>query len=149
MLFMLISVKSFAIDKVGADNAEFNAYRFDNQNFIIMTFKDKDDVRLSNDAVLKLEITGGKVIRLQGTDGNKASKTNAVNWGAGIMTGSTSDVHYVIFPISAEQIALLKQGVTKIVINSVPELFQKSYKKDKLGAALSLQFESLKDEMDF
>ena len=55
--------------------------------------------------------------------------------------------HYIMLPVSDEQIKNLDTGIMKIVINTIPELFYESYSSDKFGAKLHEDFMNWKDEL--
>lgn len=129
-------------------NADFCAYQFDGDNYIILSFKDDDENRLTNTPVLKLQLKDGTVLRLTGTDNSKKTKQNMTNWGFGIMTGSSSEKHYAMFYVTPEDIEKLKVGVQKLAINTIPEVYKRSLKSDKLGKPLYDDFQKKKGDFE-
>ena len=129
-------------------NADFCAYQFDDENYIILSFKDDDENRLTNTPVLKLLLNDGTIIKLSGTDNSKKTRQSMTNWGFGIMSGSSSEKHYAMFYITPEEIAKLQVGVKKIAINTIPEVYKRSMKNDKLGKPLYDDFQKKKGDFE-
>ncbi len=90
-------------------NASFCAYRFDSENYIIISFKDDDENRLTETPIIKMLLSDGSVLKLQGADSSKKTSNHATNWGFGIISGGSSDKHYAIFYISSEDLDRLKK----------------------------------------
>lgn len=130
---------------VGGD-AKVCSYQFDGEYYIVLSFKDDDDCRLIDGPVLKIKLEDGEVLTLQGSDDSKKTKTHATNWGFGIISGGTSDTHYALFYITRDQIEKLKKGISKIAINTIPEVYKKEFKSDKVGKALYDDFTNMKNE---
>lgn len=136
-----ILAESFSI----GSNADLYTYRFDNEYFLVVSFKDDSDNRLMEGSVLKILLKDGGIIRLDGTEGSKRTKTRQQNWVLGITTGKTTDTHYAIFYISNEDVNSLKNGVEKIAINTIPERYVYDCGK-KFGQNLYDSFMKIKDE---
>ena len=129
-------------------NAVFCAYQFDNRNYIVLSFKDDDEHRLTNNPVLKLLLNDGTVIKLSGTDDSQKTRQDMIHWGFGIISGSSSEKHYAMFYITPEEIEELQVGVKKIAINTIPEVYKRSLKTDKLGKHLYDDFQKKKGDFD-
>lgn len=129
-------------------NAEFCVYTFESQYYLILSFKDTDDNRLTDNPIVKFKMSDGSIMRFEGYDGSKKTLNRGVHWGYGIMTGSSSDKHFAIFPITTEEIEQLKIGVEKVVINTVPEIYMRDNwtGKAKFGSSLNEDFKNLKNE---
>jgi hypothetical protein len=151
LVLLLSTLTSYAVwtRSVGS-NAEFCVYRFDDEYFLILSFKDDDENRLTDNAVVKFKLNDGSIMRLQGTEGSRLTNTSSINWGFGISSGSTSDRHFSIFYITPEQIEKLKIGIDKVAINTVPEVYSRSEwrGKKKFSDELYNDFKNLKDEFD-
>ena len=65
-------------------------------------------------------------------------------------SGATKETHYVIFPISKEQIEMLEKGVDKVAINTIPVIYyrDKWAGKKSFGKNLNKDFKELKDVFD-
>lgn len=150
-LFLLISASVSAIEycSVGS-NADFCVYTFDGEYFLILSFKDDEENRLTDNTIVKFKINDGNVIVLEGRDGSKKTKSSMIHWGAGIMSGSSSEKHFAILFITPEQIEMLKAGVDKVAINTIPEAYkrQKWSGKESFGNKLYNGFKSLKNDFD-
>lgn len=151
LLLIISATSAFAVEyrSVGS-NAEFCVYTFDGQYFLILSFKDDEDNRLSNNTVIKFKLKDGSIIRLEGYNGSTKTSMDSVHWGFGISSGSTSEKHFAIVAISPEQIDKLKIGVDRIAINTVPEAYKRHTwtGKSKFGQLLYEDFINLKDEFD-
>lgn len=127
-------------------NAKFNAYRFESNNYIIMSFIDDNENRLPNLPIVKIKLGNEQTIRLQGFDNSKQTASNAINLGFGIIAGGTVQQHFVIFQISNEQIEQLQYGIKKLTINTIPEIYTRTMKNDKTGNQLFLDFKRLANQ---
>lgn len=127
-------------------NAKFNAYRFEGNNYIIMSFIDDNENRLPNLPIVKIKLGNEQTIRLQGFDNSKQTASNAINLGFGIIAGGTVQQHFVIFQISNEQIEQLQYGIKKLTINTIPEIYTRTMKNDKTGNQLFLDFKRLANQ---
>lgn len=136
-----IHAESFSI----GSNADIYTYRFDNEYFLIVAFKDDSDSRLMEGSVLKILLKNGGIIRLDGIEGSKRTKTKQQNWILGITTGKTTDTHYAVFFIPDEDVKALKNGIEKIAINTIPERYVYDCGK-KMGQNLYDSFMKIKDE---
>lgn len=152
LIIVMISVTtSYAAEPLSVgSNAKFYAYRFDNEYFLILSFKDDDENRLTDGSVIKFMLTDGKILKLEGVDASKSTKNKSVNWGLGISSGSSSDTHFAIFGITKEQIEMLKAGIDKIAINTIPEVYQRNKWSGKadFGKTLYKNFSDIKDEFE-
>ena len=131
-------------------NADFCVYRFDGESFLILSFKDDDENRLTDNTIVKFKLKDGRILILNGFEGSKKVKHSGVNWGFGIVSGSSSDKHYAILIISQEEIEMLKVGIDKVAINTIPEVYKRDSwaGKEKFGANLYDDFKNEKDEFD-
>lgn len=152
LFLLLISVTtSFATEPLSVgSNAKFYAYRFDNEYFLILSFKDDEENRLTDGSVIKFLLTDGRILKLEGVDASKSTKNKSVNWGLGISSGSSSDTHFAILSITKEQIEMLKTGIDKIAINTIPEVYQRNKWSGKadFGKTLYKNFSDIKDEFE-
>ena len=83
-LFM-ITLGTFAQEKIEyhrvGRNANFCAYQFDNENYIILSFEDDDENRLTNFPILKLLLNDDTVLKLSGTDNSKKTSQEMASFG--------------------------------------------------------------------
>lgn len=138
-----ILAESFSI----GGNADLYTYRFDNEYFLIVAFKDDSNNRLMEGSMMKILLRNGSIIRLDGTEGSKRTKTKEQEWFFGRTTGRSTDTHYAIFYISDEDVNSLKTGVEKIAINTIPERYVYDCGK-KFGQNLYDSFKKIKDEFE-
>jgi hypothetical protein len=147
-----MSLPSLAVNFHSAGRyAEFCVYRFDGEDFLILKFQDDDDTRLTPWTIVKFKMTDGTILRLEGYNvSNESLSSDRIYLTQDLHPYRANDlVHFVRFKISKEQIDILKKGVKKVVINTLPKIYSHTYKeKGKLGDELSADFAQLKDEMD-
>lgn len=153
-IICLMSLPSFAVNFRSAGRyAEFCVYRFDGEDFLILKFQDDDDTRLTPWTIVKFKMIDGTILRLEGCDVNYEVSSNGHSFMFGgfssFSSSSSLTNHFVRLKINKEHIDILKKGVKKVVINTLPEIYSHTYKeKGKLGDELSADFAKLKDEMD-
>lgn len=144
---LLLALCSFAQNKVNYYNigkkASLSAWCFDGNKFLILSFSDNDEKRLVESPIIKIQLFDGSILRLSGVDCSYKTIMQGGKYGS-----KEAGTHYIMLPVSDEQIKNLDTGVMKIVINTIPELFYKSYSSDKFGAKLHEDFMNWKDEMD-
>lgn len=145
---MVLAISSFAGNmEIGVGKADLYAYKFAGKTYIIMSFKDdEDDYRIIASPVIRMKLFDNSILELCGDDKSQETKTNSTAWGFGFASGSVNNVHYAMFPISTEQIGLLKKGIKKIAINTIPNVYVKEYKEDKVGKAIIESFANLTDD---
>ncbi len=151
--FLALSTSSlYAEDSYSiGSNAEFCVYTFDDEYFLILSFKDDDENRLTDLTIVKFLLKDGSVLRLSGSNGSEKTKSKSIHWGMGITSGSSSEIHYAVLPITQDEIEKLKQGVDKAAINTIPEVYKRDSwsGKDKFGLSLYNDFKKLKKELEF
>lgn len=154
LLALLLSLSMASLH--GADfrsigiNAKVCAYTFDGKYYLILSFTDYNDYRLSGHPIIKFLLSDGEIIKLDGYDEYVKYTSNSVYWGFGIVTGNSKENHYVVLPITKEQINHLQKGVDRIAINSIPRVFktQKWRGKKKFGQELYRDFMELEEDFE-
>lgn len=154
LLFLLMISTSSAFAQVFysvGSNAEFCAYTFDSEYYLILSFKDDNENRLTYNAVVKFMLNDGTIVVLEGTDGSTKKKSRITNWGFGIITNNTFEKHFAILPITKEQIEQLKIGVDKVVINTIPLPYKRNkwMGKEEFGLSLYNEFMELKGDFEY
>lgn len=154
LLFLLMISTSSAFAQhfysVGS-NAEFCVYTFDSEYYLILSFKDDNENRLTYNAVVKFMLNDGTIVVLGGTDGSTKKKSRITNWGFGIITNNTFEKHFAILPITKEQIEQLKIGVDKVAINTIPLPYKRNkwMGKEEFGLSLYNEFMELKGDFEY
>ena len=150
ILFMSMSLTYAAEFRYIGSKAKVCAYTFDGKYYLILSFADFDDYKLTNSPIVKFLLNDGTIIKLNGYDEAVKITSTAFNWGGGISTGSSKENHYVLLPISKEQIDKLVEGVDRIAINTIPKVYKKSNwsNKKKFGALLYVDFMELSDDFN-
>ena len=144
-LLLVLHIGAQETHSVGS-NANFRTYRFDNEFFLILSFKDDDENRLMEESTVKFLLSDGNVIKLEGTNGSKRIKTSKGFWS----DYESKETHYALFYITQEQIEMLKVGVEKVAINTIPEVYKRDSwaGKGSFGQKLHKEFKAMKDEFE-
>lgn len=146
MLFISSILSASAQSHSAGSNASFTGYRFDGEYYLLLTFEDDNDNRLRENTIVKFLFNDGRIIKLNGNDGSKELNYKSNFWG----DAEQKNKHYALLSIKPEEIEMLKVGIDKIIINTVPETYKRSkFKgKDQLGKTLYDDFKSLKDDFE-
>lgn len=130
--------------------AEFFAYTFDNVYYLILAFQDAGRNNLIANCIVKFKMNDGSVLKLTGVDRSVQSSSSAIHWGFGYSTGSSTDTHYAVFPITQDEIEMFKVGVSKVAINTIPVVYERSQwsGKKKFGQRIYEAFKVIKNEFD-
>ena len=132
---------------------EFTPYYFDGEYFLIMSYSDVDSCNLIGNVVLRFRMNDGTDLVFKGEQATSTFKSSSSGSSIGkysFSSGSTKETHYVIFPISKEQIEMLEKGVDKVAINTIPVIYyrDKWAGKKSFGKNLNKDFKELKDVFD-
>jgi len=149
LLFSTTSISAADSYSVGS-SAEFYTYTFDGEYFLILSFKDDSTNKLSNNTIVKFQMTDGTVLRFEGSQSDAKDESSYVYIDWSSASGKSSETHYAVLKITKEQIEMLKKGVSKVAINTLPEVYKRSKwsGKDKFGISLYTSFINLKGEFD-
>lgn len=136
MILCIPTVASAKFYNLG-NGLKVSAYRFEGDNYFILSFTDdEDDLRLGNNPILKIKMTDGTVIRLTGSDDPKFAKTSPHLWKFGVLDGDGFNTHMVIYYITPEDIDKLQAGIEKVMLNTIPDVYLRTFKSDKVGKQL-------------
>jgi hypothetical protein len=130
--------------------AEFYAYTFDDVYYLVLAFRDSGRNNLIDNCIVKFKMNDGSVLKLTGVDRSVQSSSSAVHVGFGYSVGSSTDTHYAVFPITQDEIELFKVGVSKVAINTIPVVYERSQwsGKKKFGQRIYEAFKVIKNEFD-
>ena len=147
----ICTLYSFAQNKVKyysiGNNAKLSAWCFDDNKFIVLSFSDNNEKRLTESPIIKIQLFDGCILRLSGVDSSCKTSMQQTILKGGKYGSKEVGTHYVMLPINDEQLKQLDAGIMKIVINTIPELFYESYSSDKFGAKLHEDFINWKNEL--
>jgi len=151
MIFiLLLSVSSIYAVKYRSvgNNAEFSAYLFDNEYYLILSFTDGSDYHLIEKTIVKFKLKDGSVIKLGGVQGSTSEKSSSYFFGYDQASTRTEKNVYAMLKITKQQIEMLKEGVEIVMINTIPSVYMRNSwsGKDKFGPGLYVDFQSLKEE---
>ncbi len=148
-LFTVSSTYAVKYRSVGS-NAEFTAYLFDGQYYLILSFSEGSGFHMTDDAIVKIQLKDGKVIKLGSVKGSSSEKMSSNFYGFDYdhVTTKTDKKRYAVLAITKEQIHMLNVGVNAIAINTIPEVYYRNSwsGKDKFGPGLCADFSLLQED---
>ena len=115
-------------------NMKYSVVKQDTAYYIIATVK-SDRLNFLKESTMLLKTFDGEVIKLYGSKIGSSSET------AGIVSGNivlpvTEISSTAQFKISPQQFELLKKGVAKIRLSTIPFEHERTFAKDKIGKKL-------------
>ncbi|EHJ42178.1 hypothetical protein HMPREF0673_00007 [Leyella stercorea DSM 18206] len=115
-------------------NMKYSVTKQDTTYYIIATVK-SDRLNFLKESTMLLKTFDGEVIKLYGSQIGSGSET------AGIVSGNivlpvTEISSTAQFKISPQQFELLKKGVAKIRLSTIPIEHERTFAKDKIGKKL-------------
>lgn len=115
-------------------NMKYSVVKQDTAYYIIATVK-SDRLNFPKESTMLLKTFDGEVIKLYGSHIGSGSET------AGIVSGNivlpvTEISSTAQFKISPQQFELLKKGVAKIRLSTIPIEHERTFAKDKIGKKL-------------
>lgn len=115
-------------------NMKYSVAKQDTAYYIIATVK-SDRLNFLKESTMLLKTFDGEVIKLYGSQIGSGSET------AGIVSGNivlpvTEISSTAQFKISPQQFELLKKGVAKIRLSTIPIEHERTFAKDKIGKKL-------------
>ena len=115
-------------------NMKYSVVKQDTAYYIIATVK-SDRLNFLKESTMLLKTFDGEVIKLYGSQIGSSSET------AGIVSGNivlpvTEISSTAQFKISPQQFELLKKGVAKIRLSTIPIEHERTFAKDKIGKKL-------------
>lgn len=115
-------------------NMKYSVVKQDTAYYIIATVK-SDRLNFLKESTMLLKTFDGEVIKLYGSKIGSSSET------AGIVSGNivlpvTEISSTAQFKISPQQFELLKKGVAKIRLSTIPIEHERTFAKDKIGKKL-------------
>lgn len=123
---------------------KYSVTKQDTAYYIIATVK-SDRLNFLKQSTMLLKTFDGEVLKLNGSQISSGSET------AGIVSGNivipvTSISSTAQFKISPQQFELLKKGVAKIRLSTIPIEHERTFAKDKIGKKLYQFFLKQKDK---
>lgn len=123
---------------------KYSVTKQDTAYYIIATVK-SDRLNFLKQSTMLLKTFDGEVLKLNGSQISSSSET------AGIVSGNivipiTSISSTAQFKISPQQFELLRKGVAKIRLSTIPIEHERTFAKDKIGKKLYQFFLKQKDK---
>ncbi len=147
-LFTVSSTYAVKYRSVGS-SAEFTAYLFDGQYYLILTFSEGSGFHMTEETIVKMQTKDGKVIKIGSVKGSSSERSSSNFWGIDYdqVSTKTEKKRYAMLAITREQIEMLKAGVHAVAINTIPEVYYRDSwsGKDKFGPGLYDDFMIMKD----
>lgn len=124
-------------------NVDFQAYRFDNEYFLIMIYQESTNninYILPSQVSVRFKMKNGSTLMLNGMDMIQTMVPSPNN---------PHRIYYVKFKISMEQIELFKDGVVCVAINTIPNVYEthRWIGRKSFGQKLYKDFMDLQDEL--
>ena len=115
-------------------NMKYSVVKQDTAYYIIATVK-SDRLNFLKESTMLLKTFDGEVIKIYGSQIGSGSET------AGIVSGNivlpVTEISFTAqFKISPQQFELLKKGVAKIRLSTIPIEHERTFAKDKIGKKL-------------
>lgn len=122
-----------ALAAEGCD-VRYGVSKISDKYYIIVTIS-SDRMRFLDESSMMVRTANGEVLEF---DGNLIDNTTE---SAGIISGNivlpvTGVISMAQFEVTPEQFELLKVGIVKVRLSTVPIEHERSFKKDKIGRAL-------------
>ena len=102
------------------------------------------DYEISQGMVLLVKTSEEKVLTLMAKDSQKAELKDSVWTGINYLYSYGADANYIV---TAEQLELMKKGVTKLRQEVVAGKHEKTYKKDKIGQIIKDQHKLINEAL--
>lgn len=118
----------------------------DKQNYIVITMTSEKQA-FAQPPTLMLKTFEDDVIKLEG-DVVDNNKTTAGIMISGMMFPISERTFVGQFPITDEEIDLLRKGIKKVRLTTVPKQHEKEFSKDKLGVKLYSMFKEAWEKQD-
>ena len=115
-------------------NMKYSVVKQDTAYYIIATVK-SDRLNFLKESTMLLKTFDGEVIKLYGSQIGSGSETAGIVSGNIVLpvTGISSTAQ---FKISPQQFELLKKGMAKIRLSTIPIEHERTFAKDKIGKKL-------------
>lgn len=122
-----------SLKKEGA-TVEFSVSKQDT-TFYLFTTLHTWELIFPQDPIMLLKTFNNDIIKLKGKSINNTSQSSGFIAGS-VVIPITELISIVQFPITPQQFELLKMGISKIRLNTIPTEHEKTFKKDKIGKKL-------------
>jgi len=127
-------------------NMKYSVTKQDSVYYIIVTVR-SDRLKFLKESTFLIKNFDGKVIRLQGDLIGNGSES------AGIMAGNimipVTEINSTAqFRINPEQFELIKNGIAKVRLSTIPIEHERTFKKDKIGKKLYQFYQKAKNKAD-
>lgn len=121
-------------------SVEYSAIKQDGKSFIVVSVKSDEGLCFVSDPTMMVRTGDNKVLKLKGTNmGNRKEKSSiTVIKNRAIVDNSS--VGMAKFELTDEQVEMLKYGVIKIRLTTVPFIHERKFGKDKIGKKLYQAF---------
>ena len=125
-------------------SVKYSVVKQDTAYYIIATVK-SDRLNFLKESTMLLKTFDGEVIKLDGAQIGSGSETTGIAIG-NMIYPETEISSTAQFKISPQQFELLKKGVAKIRLSTIPIEHERTFTKDKIGKKLYQFFMKQKDK---
>ncbi len=141
VMAMGVKAQDASITEFFGAELKFYAQQFNGQQFLIVKFQASDDCIPLNETAIRVKFMDGTEALWEGYCVTSwiNSKTEKAVLTHEIKT-TEKTVNVMRFDLKDEDVESLNKGIAKIAIYTVPKVFRKEYKVDKLGQKLYKAF---------
>ena len=125
---------------------KYSISKLDSAYYIIATVK-SDRLTFLKEPVLMIRTFNDDVIKITGSNIGNGSESGGVLVG-NVVVPITEISSTAQFPVTPEQLEMIKSGVAKIRLSTTPIVHEKSFRKDKIGAKLYKFYINVKEKDD-
>lgn len=160
ILFVIIGAMSIAINDVTAQTVSYTykalaaegcsmqySVAKQNEKFYIIATVQSDRMKFLEESTMMIRTANGDVLKFTGELIDNGTES------AGIVSGNmvipvTSIISTAQFEVSPEQFELLKDGIIKVRLTTIPIEHEREFKKDKIGKKLYEFYLNAKNKED-
>lgn len=114
------------------DQVSFSAYTFDGKKYLLFKFINHNNYFLSNKTIIKFKLNNDKELKMEIEESS---------------ISSSGDYNYSRIEITPEILEMLKIGISKMAINTIPKIYvYEGEEAKRFGPLLLNDFLKLKDD---
>ena len=118
-----------------------------NESYQLVTQITTSNKELANPVTLKIKLFNDEIITLKGKIDHLGTESAGLCL-YNLIIPISEQQYRVMYPISEEELDMLKHGVKKVQISTLPEINVKVFKKDVIGQRLWNEYQEKKNSED-
>ena len=160
ILFVIIVAMSIAINDVTAQTVSYTYKELaaegcsmkysvakQNEKFYIIATVQSDRMKFLKESTMMIRTTNGDVLKFSGELIDNGTESTGIVSG-NMVIPVTSIISTAQFEVSPEQFELLKDGIIKVRLTTIPIEHEREFKKDKIGKKLYEFYLNAKNKED-